>query len=225
MGRLQANPFGVADRPLVDRDFSPTVSFDRDAAEAMLMRADPDDPYVGAVAPLLAEWMVVMGTRATETTDVQVEDIVYAEGFWVVYLVLKGGRRQRRPLPGTLVALLEHYLRWRATQAGCTPEQVHGPLFVNRRGEALNRRSLARFVRRLAHTAGVSSAERITPHSFRHAWNGMAMSEGAKLEDRQEAMGHRDPRTTRRYDRAGRSLIRDPGLLVAAAVARRPESE
>jgi hypothetical protein len=41
----------------------------------------------------------------------------------------------------------------------------------------------------------------------------------AALEDRQVAMGHRDPRTTRRYDAADVALERDPSLLVAAAVA------
>jgi integrase len=78
---------------------------------------------------------------------------------------------------------------------------------------------VSRFVRRAAHAAGLPAADRITPHSFRHAWATIARERGASLEERQHALGHADPRTTQRYDRARASLDRDPSYLVAAAVA------
>lgn len=225
LGKLPANPASVADRPPVDRDFSPTASFTRDDAAAMLRHARYDDPYLGIAAPLLAAWMVEMGTRATETCNIQVSDLGHHDGFRVVHLTLKGGRRQRRPLPPPLAQLLDDYLGGLAQIYGCRVEQLDGPLFINRRGETINRHDLARFVKRLAKMAGVANADEVSPHSFRHAWNTMARKAGAALEDRQDAMGHRDPRTTRRYDRAGRSLMHDPAMLVAAAVAIREEQE
>jgi integrase len=75
-----------------------------------------------------------------------------------------------------------------------------------------------RFVRRAAYAAGLPAADRITPHSFRHAWATVARERGASLEERQYALGHADPRTTQRYDRARASLDRDPSYLVASAV-------
>lgn len=225
LGKLPANPASLSDRPPVDRDFSSTVSFTQDDARAMLAQARADDPYLGAVAPLLATWLVQMGTRATETCNIRIEDLGHTEGHRVVQLTLKGGRRQKRPLPAPLAALAEAYLARRATTAGCAVEQLRGPLFVNRRGDQVDRKDLARFVRRLARAARLSNADRISPHGFRHAWNGMARKAGADLEDRQDAMGHRDPRTTRRYDRSGRSLIHDPALLVAMAVTARKAAE
>jgi len=42
---------------------------------------------------------------------------------------------------------------------------------------------------------------------------------GGSLRDLQDAMGHADPRTTRRYDRARYSLDRAPGYALAAYLA------
>ena len=44
------------------------------------------------------------------------------------------------------------------------------------------------------------------------------------LEDVQDAMGHADPRTTRRYDRDRHNLDRDPAYAIWAARARRVDS-
>ena len=43
--------------------------------------------------------------------------------------------------------------------------------------------------------------------------------EGGSLSDLQEVMGHADPRTTRRYDRARQAPSRSPGDVVAAYLA------
>ena len=94
-----------------------------------------------------------------------------------------------------------------------------GRCFALRTGCGIDRHTIARFVRRAARAAGLPAAEKITPHSFRHAWATVARERGASLEERQYALGHADPRTTQRYDRARQSLDRDPSYLVAAAVA------
>jgi len=221
LGKMPANPASIADRPPVDRDFSTTASFTRDDAEAMIAQVGYDDPYLGVFAPLLAAWMIHMGTRASETVHLHISDLGHQEGHRTVTLTLKGGHRQRRPLPVPLAELLEKHLAGLAGRYGCSVEELTGPLFINRRGDQLDRHDLARFVKRLAKEAGVRNAGKISPHSFRHAWNSMSRAAGAGLEDRQDAMGHRDPRTTRRYDRASRSLMHDPAILVARALAPR----
>jgi integrase/recombinase XerD len=224
LGAMPANPAAVADRPHVDSDYSPTVSFTHDEARGMLEAAAAGGDPIGEVGPLLAAWMVGMGTRATETTLIDLSHLGYDRGHRVVQMVhTKGGRRKRRTIPPTLNDLLGRYLEYRAGQAGCTVEELAGALFVDAKGRPLDRHALFRFVRRLARAAGLPNADKITPHSFRHAWNAIARSRGADLEHRQDAMGHRDPRTTRRYDRTGSALENDPSMLVAAAVARREE--
>lgn len=221
LGKLPANPAAVADRPKVNPDYSPTVSFTRAEATRMLEAAAGSDPYLGIVAPVMAAWMVEMGTRATETTEIDLGDLGYDQGHRTVELTLKGGLKQRRPLPPALSALLDEYLQRRAARSGVEKEQLAGPLFVDRDGEQLDRHSLARFVRRLAKAAGLPNAEKISPHSFRHAFCAIAEGEGVSLERRQRAMGHRDSRTTQRYGQHLRALTDDPALVVAIAVAQR----
>lgn len=225
LGQLPANPAAAADRPRVDPDYSPTVSFTRAEAIQMLEAAAGGDPYLGIVAPVMAAWMVEMGTRATETTEIDLEDLGYDQGHRTVELTLKGGRRMRRPLPPALSALLDEYLQRRAARGGVEREQLAGPLFVDRDGEPLNRHDLARFVRRLAKGAGLPNADKISPHSFRHAFCAIAEGEGVSLERRQRAMGHRDPRTTQRYGQHLRALTDDPALVVAIAVAQRTRDD
>jgi len=74
-------------------------------------------------------------------------------------------------------------------------------------------------VRRLARVAGVDSADTLSPHSFRHAFVTAVLDAGVSLRDVQDAAGHADPRTTRRYDRSRHSLDRHATYAVAAWLA------
>jgi integrase len=73
-------------------------------------------------------------------------------------------------------------------------------------------------VRRLARDAGVPSWEQLSPHSLRHSAITFALDAGATLRDVQDYAGHKDPRTTRRYD-ARDSLDRNAAYTVAAYLA------
>lgn len=221
LGALPANPAAASDRPEVDRDFSATVAFAHEDAARMLAVARRGDRWIGRAAAALATWLVELGTRASETVAVQVSDLGHDRGFRIVTMRnMKGGRSRVRVIPQQLAGMIDEYLAWRvATERVADVSELEGALFVNDDGNALTRKDIYRFVKRLAKEAGLANADKITPHSFRHAWNQMARRNGAALEDRQFAMGHRDPRTTRRYDQAAQALERDPSLLVAAAVA------
>jgi integrase/recombinase XerD len=71
------------------------------------------------------------------------------------------------------------------------------------------------FVRRIARKAGIAGADSISPHSLRHTFATDALNAGVSLRDLQDAMGHADPRTTRRYDRARGGLDRHPAHILA----------
>lgn len=110
-------------------------------------------------------------------------------------------------------AMLDAYLRERGTH--------DGPLFTTASGARIDRHAVFRLVRRLAEEAGIPGAAKMSPHSLRHAFATAARAEGVPLEDVQDAMGHADPRTTRRYDRDRHNLDRDPAYTIAAARDRR----
>jgi integrase/recombinase XerD len=220
LGEIPANPAAAADRPDVDRDYSATVTFDQEDAIRMLRVAGRGGDPIGDCGPALAAWLVDIGSRASETAAVQVSDLTWDSGHRIVQMrKMKGGRQRNRTIPGALNELIDQYLERRARTEGREVEELEGALFVNDDGLSLDRHDIYRFVRRLARAAGLKNADKITPHSFRHAWNGLARRRGGQLEDRQRAMGHRDPRTTQRYDQLSSAPERDPSLLVAAAVA------
>jgi integrase/recombinase XerD len=208
-GAVSHNPMTRVRRPRLDRDHTTTVGMS--AAEATaLLRAAAQDPVLGAeCASALAGFLVAIGARVSEVCALDVTDLGFDSGHRTVRLRMKGGKTRTRAVPPALAAKLDALCAGRAD----------GPLFRTRAGERVDRHVIARFVRRAARAAGLPSAERITPHSFRHAWATLARERGATLEERQHALGHADPRTTQRYDRARASLDRDPSYLVASAVS------
>lgn len=219
VGVLAANPVAVADRPYVSRDHSATVGLSPSEVDALLYAAKMDSARHHALVTLLAD----LGLRVSEAVRLDMDDLGYERGHRTVRFLGKGGRPRRRALaPGTAEAL-DGYLRQRADRAGVSVEQLSGPVFVTSTGRAMDRQTVFKLVRRLAEKAGIASAARLSPHSLRHAFATTARSEGVPLEDVQDAMGHADPRTTRRYDRDRHNLDRDPSYAVWAARARRGE--
>jgi len=206
------NPMLRVRRPRVDAQHTTTVGMT--AAETIaVLRAASIDPVLGPVtASALAGFLVAIGARVSEVCALDITDLGYDSGHRTVRLRMKGGKTRTRAIPPDLAAKLEA-LRGDATD---------GPLFRTADGERIDRNIVARFVRRAATAAGIAAADKITPHSFRHAWATLAREAGATLEERQYALGHADPRTTQRYDRARASLDRDPSYLIAAAIAEDP---
>lgn len=202
----------------VDRDHSATVGLTPEEVDALLAAADaetgPTAPRNRAAIALLAD----LGLRVGELVSLDLTDLGTERGHRSVRFVGKGGKQRRRALtPGTAYAV-DAYLAQRAATAGVPVTHLTGPLLVTASGARLDRHSVFRMVRRLARAAGIAAWARLSPHSLRHAFATTARSEGVPLEDVQDAMGHADPRTTRRYDRDRHNLDRDPAYAVWAAV-------
>ena len=93
---------------------------------------------------------------------------------------------------------------------------LDGPLFVTRTGARWRPGNAARALTALAARAGVPGATRVTPHALRHAAITLALDAGVPLHEVQDFAGHRDPRSTRRYDRARGRLDRHASYALAA---------
>jgi integrase/recombinase XerD len=202
------NPVLRVRRPRLDRDHTSTIGMTAAQAAAVLRAAAADSTLGAVCAPALAGFLVQLGARVSEVCALDVTDLGYDSGHRTVRLRMKGGKTRTRAVPPGLATALDAVVGGRTT----------GALFVLPDGRRLDRHTVFRFVRRAARAAGLPAADRITPHSFRHAWATVARERGASLEERQFALGHADPRTTQRYDRARASLDRDPSYLVAGAV-------
>ena len=206
---IGGNPVGGADRPYVSRDHSATVGLSATEVDSLLVAAEAAGPRHRAVVTMLAD----LGLRVGELVGLDLADVGWERGHRTVRFVGKGGRPRRRVLTPGAAAALDDYLAVRGVR--------EGPLFVTSTGARIDRHAVFRLVRRLAGEAGIAGAQRLSPHSLRHAFATAARDEGVALEDVQDAMGHADPRTTRRYDRDRHNLDRDPAYTIAAARVRR----
>jgi site-specific recombinase XerD len=245
-----ANPVAGADRPRVSRDHSATIGLTAAEVDALLAAADREDGPLGPRHRAMLALLADLGLRVGELIALDVADFGHERGHRTVRFVGKGGKPRRRALaPGTAAAL-DAYLAARsggpdgairsgppdgairsgppdgAIRSGGPDGAIRagppqGPLFVTATGARVDRHAVFRLVRRLARVAGIPTWAKLSPHSLRHAFATTARDEGVALEDVQDAMGHADPRTTRRYDRDRHNLDRDPSYAIWAARARR----
>lgn len=214
------NPFAAAARPRVDRDYSATAWLDQAGARRMIEAAQSAPGAMRLRDAAMLRLMLQLGVRVSEVCSMQVSALGSARGQRTVTVRGKGGKRIERALPPAAAEALDAYLAHRAarTGIGIGPGALDGPLFTTASGRAVDRVVVFRLVRRLAERAELPQPHAVTPHALRHTFATIATERGADLDDLQDAMGHADPRTTRRYQRAARRLERDPAHLVAAAL-------
>jgi integrase/recombinase XerD len=221
VGALAASPVAGVDRPRVERDHSATIGLSGPEVDALLAAADADRGPARVRTAALVGILADLGLRVGELVGLDVADLGHERGHRTVQYRAKGGKVQRRALTPPSSAALDAYLAERATAAGVPVDQLAGPLFVTATGARVDRHALFRLIRRLAEAAAIPAAAALSPHSLRHAFATAARDEGVPLEDVQDAMGHADPRTTRRYDRDRHNLDRDPSYAIWAARTRR----
>ncbi|MFP5070889.1 tyrosine-type recombinase/integrase [Pseudonocardia nantongensis] len=204
---VPANPFGDVARPELDDD-SQTVGLDLDEAGELLAAA----ARIGSRERALIEVFLGTALRVSELAAAAVTDLGEERGTMTLQVRRKGGRRARIAVPDEAAVALRDYLGKRTS----------GPLFQYRAAWP-SRQVIAHAIDRIARAAGLG-AKGVSPHSLRHTAATIALDEGRDLRDVQDMLAHKDPRTSRRYDRARGRLDRAAGRTVTAALHRtRPE--
>lgn len=191
-GVTDVNPAKKASRPEIDRDVSPAVGLSEDEINLLLDRAEADSPRTAALISLL----YFGGLRIGSVLRADIGDLGWDEGDRTLRLVLKGGRKRRVIIEAEASDALDAYLEDRGDPA---PDE---PLFTSRSGERLDEPYCWRLIRRLARQAQIKSWAQLNPHTLRHAHATHARDEGVALDVVQDTLGHKDQRTTLRYDRA-----------------------
>ena len=198
------NPVANVKRPKVGTD---TVSTGLDKAElATLVRAaQSDSPRSHAVVLLLG----LNGLRVSEVLGADVDDLGTERGHRVLSITRKGGKKTTVPLAPRTAEVVDTYVG----------EREDDPLFTTATGNRWQRSEAWRTLRRLARDAVPTKAGSLHPHDLRHAFVTLSLDVGASLRDVQDAAGHADPRTTRRYDRARNNLDKHPTYALAGLLA------
>jgi integrase/recombinase XerD len=163
-------------------------------SEVQLLLAAPhgDEPTSLRDRALL-ETMYACGLRASETINLEINDLDLGQGF--LHARGKGSKERLVPLGRKAIAAISAYLR------GGRPKLVgerHEPkLFVNFRGGPLTRQGLYKIVQRQARAARLSG--RMSPHTLRHSFATHLLAGGCDLRAVQEMLGHADISTTQLY--------------------------
>jgi integrase/recombinase XerD len=226
-GHISINPAADLPRPKVGPGALATPGLTRHQALALVYAADTaPGPQRARTAALLAV-MLFTGARVCEVIGADVGDLGIDQGRRVLWVTRADGRRQSLVLPGPAASRIDAYLAGRADltrspvpagKPGSWPRQV---LFATANGGRLFAADVWRTVRRLAARAALPPdlAGHLGPDALRHSFATLYLEAGGSLPELQTAMGHADPRTTRRYDRTRRIPGRSPGHVVASYLA------
>ncbi len=220
-GKADRNPVDGVTRPAVNRDESATTALEVADMKKLLRKADE----LAKLSTVFSHWrqltafrdravlrlLADLGPRRAEIAKLDMSNLSYNKGFRTLRYIAKGGKLRERPIPPHSLEALDEYLAIR----GDAP----GPLFVTITREKTYGRIDAKtgvydVVKRIAKAAALEQADRLGAHGMRHSFATNALDHGAALKDVQDALGHADPRTTRRYDRARNKLHNDPALML-----------
>lgn len=142
------------------------------------------------------------GLRVSEVCSLDVEQLDWHHGQPVLRVPGKG-RADKETVAFPLPHDAQHILRAAASA------RTTGPLSLKRSGGPYVRQEVAALLRTLCRRAEIPT--KLSPHGLRATFITLALNEGVPLRDVQDAARHRDPRTTRAYDRDAESLNRHPG--------------
>jgi integrase/recombinase XerD len=207
------NPVELVKRPKVDADHSSTEGLSRDQARSLLVAAQAD----GLRSHALVSLLLFTGIRLSEALNATTTDLGHDTGHRTLTVRRKGGKANKVVVPAPAVEALNAYHGTTGSELVAGTAAASLPLFTTATGGRWNPSEAFRTVQRLAKAAGVEG--QISPHSLRHTFATIALDAGTTLHDLQDSMGHADPRTTRRYDRARHALGKAAGYDVARALA------
>jgi site-specific recombinase XerD len=149
------------------------------------------------------------GLRVAEMVWLDVPDLSIDQGHRTLEILRKGGAKQRVPIAPAGAVALDEYIG----------DRTEGPILVTRTGNRITPDRVFRIIRQVANLAELERPDELSPHSMRHAFITLSLNEDVPLRDVQYAAGHKDPRTTERYDRNRNQLERHPTYRLAAALA------
>ncbi len=185
-------------------DESPHRALKREEAKALLDAID-QKTAIGRRDYALIMLLLRTGIRRAEAVALTIGDLVMEQGHHVAVIRHgKGNKRGLAKLPVEVRQVIDDYL----VAVGREDAAPEAPLFVSfRKGDHPQERPLhpnqvERIVKQRAHAVGIA----MSPHGMRASFITLAFEGGADLALVQDAARHKDPRTTRRYQKRRNNL-------------------
>jgi integrase/recombinase XerD len=180
-------------------DESPHRALKREEAKALL-DAINQSTALGKRDYALIMLLLRTGIRRAEAVALTIGDLVMEQGYHVAIIQHgKGNKRGLAKLPVEVRQVIDDYL----VAVGREHARPEAPLFVSfRKGDHPQERPLhpnqvERTVKQHAYAVGIM----MSPHGMRASFITLAFEGGADLALVQDGARHKDPRTTRRYQK------------------------
>ncbi len=202
-GEVEQNPVAHIERPTINRDEGSTLAFSKAQARKIL-DAPRTDTVDGLRDRAILSVGLQVGLRRAEIAALTVGDVHQNRGYDALRVVRKGNRKDALAIHPQAAQRIRDYL-----SAAGHAEDLDGPMFrpLHHNGMRCDARrhmhpdAVDRVVRKHARCIGLDRG--YSAHSMRATFITTALDNGASLEDVQRAAGHRDPSTTKLYDRRG----------------------
>jgi integrase/recombinase XerD len=200
---VERNPVAEVERPAINRDEGTTLAFSKDQARRLL-DLPPENTIDGLRDRAILAVGLQVGLRRAEIAALKVGHLHQNRGYDSLRIIRKGGRRDALAIHPKTAQRIRAYL-----DAAGHGTDLEGPLFRplshNRRMQETRRPmhpdAVDRVLRKHARAIGLDRG--YSAHSMRATFITTALENGASLEDVQRAAGHREPGTTKLYDRRG----------------------
>lgn len=185
-------------------DESPHKALSKQEARDLLQAIDRTTT-IGKRNYAMIKLLMRTGLRRAEAAALTMGDLDREAGHYIAWVRRgKGNKRRKVKLPVDVFRAIEEYIeatyRRNVAPSASLFVQIKKGGFVTEQG--ISDKVIERLVIDLGQKIGLA----LTPHDLRTTFITLALDGGAGLRKTQYAAGHRDPRTTERYDRSKDNL-------------------
>ncbi|RYD01710.1 hypothetical protein N752_29480 [Desulforamulus aquiferis] len=137
----------------------------------------------------IIEILYSTGIRVSELINIKIKDL-YLDINYILITSGKGSSQRYVLFTNECKELINEYLISRKTDSDF--------LFVNRKNRKMSRQSIYKIIKKYVIQQGLDN--KISPHSFRHAFATKLLEKGSPIEITAKLLGHKSYNTTKIYD-------------------------
>lgn len=197
---LEENPADGIDTPEVQKTLPDYLTVEE--VQELFEVFNPKDPYEMRDQAIF-ELLYSSGLRISEACGLRMDDVDLDNLFLTVRG--KGGRERLVPFGEKSLEIIQHYLE--NARDKILKARFSDYLFISKKGDALNRKSVWRLLKKYLARTGIQKA--VTPHTFRHSFATHLIENNADLRSVQELLGHLDISTTQIYTHMASRTLRE----------------
>jgi tyrosine recombinase XerC len=186
---LESNPFEILRTPKQTKKLPHFLSIN----DIDTLLKTPDESEVSGLRDrAILETLYSTGIRVSELVGLNEEDVdFYGE---MVKVQGKGKKERLVPIGSYAIKAINEYINSKKKKKGLGKNV---PLFLNKYGDRLSSRSVARSLDKYLKLTGINLLT--SPHTFRHSFATHMLDKGANLRAVQELLGHSNLSTTQIY--------------------------